>query len=75
MGPVVGFCGALLAELALRVLSGDATAFGSLYTYDGQKDRLRQVTASARANCPLCGSAPSILDITESRYTAPSCAA
>ncbi len=75
MGPVVGFCGALMADLALRVLSGDATAFGSLYTYDGLRDQLRLVPTPPRDNCPLCGSLPSITDITESRYTAPSCAA
>ena len=75
LGPVVGFCGALMADLALRVLSGDATAFGSLYTFDGRTDRLRQVSVAPRANCALCGSTPSITDITESRYTAPSCAA
>jgi molybdopterin/thiamine biosynthesis adenylyltransferase len=75
MGPVVGFCGALMADLALRVLSGDAGAFGSLYTYDGQTDRLRQVSATARQACPLCGSAPTITDLDESRYTTPSCAA
>src|SRR4051794_23631189 len=56
MGPVVGFCGALMADLALRVLSGDASAFGSLYPYDGERDRLRSVTAAARPSCPLCGS-------------------
>ncbi|RYZ07955.1 MAG: HesA/MoeB/ThiF family protein [Myxococcales bacterium] len=75
MGPVVGFCGALMADLALRVLAGDASAFGSLYTYDGQTDRLRQVPAAARPGCALCGSSPSIADIIESRYTTPSCAA
>jgi molybdopterin/thiamine biosynthesis adenylyltransferase len=75
MGPVVGFCGALMADLALRVLSGDASVFGSLYTYDGERDQLRQVPAASRSTCPLCGSSPSIIDITESRYTAPSCAA
>jgi molybdopterin/thiamine biosynthesis adenylyltransferase len=75
MGPVVGFCGALMAELALRVLAGDAEAFGALYTYDGQTDRLRHVPAAARASCPLCGTSPSIFDIDESRYTNPSCAA
>jgi adenylyltransferase/sulfurtransferase len=75
MGPVVGFCGALLGELALRVLSGDASAFGSLYTYDGQRDLLRQIPAARRADCPLCGPTPSITDITQSRYTNPSCAA
>lgn len=75
MGPVVGFCGALMADLALRVLSGDAAAFGSLYTFDGQRDLLRQVPVSARPDCPLCGRAPSITSIIESSYTAPSCAA
>lgn len=75
MGPVVGLCGALMADLALRVLSGDASAFGALYTYDGQRDRLRSVAAAARSDCPLCGARPSVLDITESRYLSPSCAA
>ena len=75
MGPVVGFCGALMADLALRVLSGDATAFSSLYTYDGAHDQLRAVPPNRRPDCPLCGSSPSITNITESRYTAPSCAA
>jgi len=75
MGPVVGFCGALMADLALRVLEGDASAFGSLYTYDGQSDRLRLVSAPARPDCPLCGAVPSLLDIREERYLTPSCAA
>jgi molybdopterin/thiamine biosynthesis adenylyltransferase len=75
MGPVVGFCGALMADLALRVLAGDAAAFGRLYTYDGQTDRLRQVSVPARSDCPLCGASASITDIQESRYTPASCAA
>jgi len=75
LGPVVGFCGALMADLALRVLSGDATAFGSLYTFSAHPDRLRQVEAPRRPDCPLCGSTPSISDIQEARYTNPSCAA
>ena len=75
MGPVVGLCGALMADLARRVLAGDASAFGSLYTYDGATDRLRNVTAAARPDCPLCGRSPSLLDIREDRYITPSCAA
>jgi molybdopterin/thiamine biosynthesis adenylyltransferase len=74
MAPVVGFCGALMADLALRVLGGDDTAFGSLYTYDGQRDLLRRVEVSPRSDCPLCGTSQ-ITEIDESRYTAPSCAA
>jgi adenylyltransferase/sulfurtransferase len=75
MGPVVGFCGALMADLALRILDGDAAAFGQLYTFDGQSDRLRQVSVPSRSDCPLCGTSPTIQDITEARYTLPSCAA
>ena len=75
MGPVVGFCGALLAELALRVLAGDESAYGALYTYDGERDSLRHVPASARSDCALCGSSPSIVDINEARYLTPECAA
>lgn len=74
MGPVVGLCGALMADLALRVLTGDADAFGWLYTYDGQRDLLRQVSAARRSDCPLCGS-HQITDTHESRYLQPSCAA
>ena len=75
LGPVVGFCGALMADLALRVLSGDATAFGSLYTFDARRDRLRQVPVAPRAACSLCGTTPGITEISEARYTTPSCAA
>jgi molybdopterin/thiamine biosynthesis adenylyltransferase len=75
MAPVVGFCGALMADLALRVLEGDDTAFGALYTYDGQRDQLRHVGVSRRSDCPLCGSSPSIDSIAEQRYVAPHCAA
>lgn len=75
MGPVVGFCGALMADLALRVLDGDATAFAELYSYDGQTDRLRSIPVSARDGCSLCGATPTITQIIESSYTVPCCAA
>ncbi len=76
MGPVVGLAGALMADLALRILGGDLTAFGSLSTYDGQRDQLRRVPASARPDCALCGEAAApIRDVTESRYLEPHCAA
>jgi molybdopterin/thiamine biosynthesis adenylyltransferase len=75
MAPVVGFAGALLADLALSVLAGDATCFGSIYTFDGRRDRLRQVPMVARSGCPLCGQSPKIFDTDETRYLAPSCAA
>jgi len=75
MGPVVGFCGALLADLALRVLAGEQAVFGSLHSFDGAGDELRQVQVSRRSTCALCGSAPAIRDIQEARYVSPSCAA
>ena len=76
MGPVVGVAGALMAELALRVLEQDVSAFGSVKTYDGWRDKLRSVPAVARASCALCGDNETpILDIIESRYLQASCAA
>jgi molybdopterin/thiamine biosynthesis adenylyltransferase len=75
MGPVVGLCGALLADLALRVLAGSTSAFGRVTSYDGKRDRLREVELVARADCPLCGERPSIADTDESRYLSAGCAA
>lgn len=74
MAPVVGLCGALMADLALRVLAGDDSAFGALYTYDGWRDQLRLVPVSRRPACPLCGTSQ-ITAIDAARYVAPSCAA
>lgn len=69
MGPVVGIVGALMAELGLRTLSAGG-ACNQLWTLDGKTDTLRQVPVAARAGCALCGSAPSIHEIEESRYLA-----
>ena len=73
IGPVVGLVGALMADLALRVLSGDPSAFGWVHTYDGKRDVMRAVEVPARADCPLCGRR-TITNLEESRYIAPSCA-
>jgi molybdopterin/thiamine biosynthesis adenylyltransferase len=67
MGPVVGFVGALMAELALRTLAG-AGAFGELWSFDGKAETLRRVPVAARPACPLCGAAASIGDTEEARY-------
>jgi adenylyltransferase/sulfurtransferase len=75
MGPVVGIAGALMADLALRVLVGDASAFGTIHTFDGLADRLRAVGVQRRDACALCGPRRSIFDIDEARYTGTSCAA
>jgi molybdopterin/thiamine biosynthesis adenylyltransferase len=75
VGPVVGMAGALMADLALRVLLGDNPDFGRIFTYSGKSDQLRAVSVSARSNCPLCGVQPRISDIDELRYTAAGCAA
>jgi hypothetical protein len=75
MGPVVGFAGALMAEQALQILHAEGKPSGPIWTYEGKTDRLRAVGVPPRLNCPLCGHQPSILDIQEKRYTAPSCAA
>jgi molybdopterin/thiamine biosynthesis adenylyltransferase len=67
MGPVVGFIGALMAELALRASSGFGVRTG-LWTFDGKADTLREVPVAARVDCPLCGAEPSVREIEEPRY-------
>jgi len=75
MGPVVGFAGALMADLALRWLSGDTSALGVVHTFDGKADVLRTVSVPPRPACALCGNEPSIFSVDESRYIAAHCAA
>jgi molybdopterin/thiamine biosynthesis adenylyltransferase len=75
LGPVVGFAGALMADLALRLIMGDADATGRVHTYDGRADQLRSVAVTARRTCPLCGETPTILNTDETRYLGTSCAA
>jgi len=69
LGPVVGFAGALMADLALDVLSG-TPRWGTLFAYDGLGDRLREVHVEPRAACPLCGPNASISALDELCYTA-----
>ncbi len=70
MGPVVGFAGALMADLALSALAG-SPRHGSLYAYDGRRDRLRLVPVEPREDCSLCGPHATISRIDGVCYTAP----
>jgi adenylyltransferase/sulfurtransferase len=72
VGPVCGVAGALAADRALRVLAGDASAYGEIATYDGRRDVLRAVPVRARPGCALCD-ARSITDLDTSRYLANTC--
>lgn len=74
LGPVPGIAGALLADLALRWLTGDPPT-GGIHTFDGQRDRLRLVEVPPREACPLCGAHPSIESLEADRYLAPRVAA
>lgn len=74
LGPVVGLCGALMADLALSALS-DGARTGRIFTVDGRRNRLREVPVTPRPSCSLCGALRSISQIEETRYTAPGCAA
>jgi molybdopterin/thiamine biosynthesis adenylyltransferase len=70
-GPLVGVVGALLADLALDVLSG-TPRYGLLFSFDGLGDRLRGVPMTKRVGCTLCGAAPRISRIEEVSYRQPS---
>jgi molybdopterin/thiamine biosynthesis adenylyltransferase len=57
VGPVVGIVGALMADLALDVLSGDSSRQGTVYSFDGKSLSLRPVSVGPRGDCKLCGTA------------------
>lgn len=67
MGPVVGFGGSLMAELALRCLAGQ-TPYGFVLGFDAKRERLRRTPVHARVSCPLCGPQARIRDLREDRY-------
>lgn len=71
IGPVVGVVGALEAALALRLLAGDASAAGELWSYRALEGRLRAIRVQRRAGCPSCGG--HIRDLSVERYAPPQC--
>ena len=73
VGPAVGVVGALQAALALRILSGDASAAGELWSYEALPGALRRRCITRRPECPLCDGR--ITDTETSRYAPPECAA
>lgn len=75
LGPVVGLCGALMAELALSALTSSEPRTGRIFTIDGRRNRLREVGVTPRPSCSLCGPDRTISEIEETRYTAAGCAA
>jgi molybdopterin/thiamine biosynthesis adenylyltransferase len=79
IGPVVGLCGALMADLALDWLeSGDLAPqprTGVIFTFEGKRDLCRSVRVTRRPDCALCGKTPSITTVEEERYWPPACAA
>jgi adenylyltransferase/sulfurtransferase len=72
-GPVCGVAGAIAADRALRILAGDTSVFGRVVTFDGLRDRLREVPVAPRPGCPLCGEPRSIADLAPDRYVTRSC--
>lgn len=74
LGPVCGVVGAIAGEMAIRLALGHESD-GQIATYDGLSDELRLIPVSPRPSCALCGAEPKILDLDESRYVSPACAA
>ncbi len=75
MGPVVGYLGALMADLALDALSGDLSRAGLIHALDGRRMTVRRVPLAKRVDCALCGERPTIRHLSEELYLAPVCTA
>lgn len=75
IGPVVGYLGALMADLALDALRGDFSRAGAIHSFDGRRMTVRPARLGKRDDCPLCGRMPKILELSEELYFEPSCSA
>lgn len=73
VGPVCGVAGHVAAERAKRILDGDASAHGTIFTFDGLTGKARDVAVRARRACPLCGERPAIEALDASRYEGARC--
>jgi adenylyltransferase/sulfurtransferase len=69
VGPVCGVVGGIAAEMALGAALGDTRLSGRIATFDGLSDELRLLAVARRDDCVLCGRAPTIVDLVETRYT------
>jgi len=72
LGSVVGFGGALMADLTLRIVHGNPD-HGYAYSYDGKRDSLRRHRVFYRDDCALCGKSPQIMAIDWTTYAGPDC--
>jgi molybdopterin/thiamine biosynthesis adenylyltransferase len=68
IGPVCGVVGGIAAEMAIAAALGETRLRGKIATFDGRTDALRLVPIARRLDCVLCGRAPSIVDLAETRY-------
>ncbi len=68
LGPVVGVVASLQAALALRMLAGDSSASGELWSYDAKRQRIGRRRIHQRADCPTCSGV--IRDLRAQRYAA-----
>jgi len=73
VGPVVGVMGALQASLAIRMLLGDASVAGELWSYRALDGQLRRRTVRPNPSCPLCRG--ELIGTPAERYAPRSCAA
>lgn len=73
VGPVVGAMGALQAALAIRILLGDISVAGELWSYRALSGQLRRRIASSNPACPLCRG--ELIGTPAERYAPSSCAA
>lgn len=73
MAPVLGVLGAVMADLALGLVSSEARSAGTLVTFDGLALEARRRVTSARRDCPSCGVARALPDLDPARYVAARC--
>ena len=61
MGPLPGVIGSMMAVEAVKLLAGAGTPLrGQIFIYDALYGESRLITATRRADCPVCGALESV---------------
>jgi sulfur-carrier protein adenylyltransferase/sulfurtransferase len=76
LGVLPGVLGAIQATEALKLITGiGEPLIGRLLTYDALQMRFRDFKVRARSDCPVCGTNPSITELTSALASAPAATA
>jgi adenylyltransferase/sulfurtransferase len=74
LGAVAGVLGLVQTMAAIQLLCGEECGLaGKLLVYDALDASFREIELGRNPDCPVCGRAPRIRELSAEHYDAPAC--